>query len=126
MYRAGRGARGATAFIILAWLSAVSSGKRVAAYCADISGAFYRVNAETLARKLRWQGMHESMLRVIESRLRERVSIRERVAAAMAAKMNSQRRVLNLRRQFRHHRDGELREETGQLLKMVFARCVFK
>ena len=42
-------------------------------------------------------------------------SIWETVGAAMAAKMNSQRRLLNLRRQFKHYREGELREETVQL-----------
>ena len=43
------------------------------------------------------------------------LSIWETVAAAMAVKMNFQRRLLNLRRQFRHYREGELREETVQL-----------
>ena len=38
----------------------------------------------------------------------------ETVAAAMAAKMNSQKRFLNLRRQFRYGREGELHEETVQ------------
>ena len=42
-------------------------------------------------------------------------SIWETVAAAMAVKMNSLRRWLNFRRQFRHNREGELPEETVQL-----------
>ncbi len=45
----------------------------------------------------------------------------ETVAACMSAKMNSQRRSLNLLRQFRHSREGELHEETVQLDEMVFA-----
>ena len=39
----------------------------------------------------------------------------EIVAAAMAVKMNSLRRRLNFRRQFRHYREGEPHEETVQL-----------
>ncbi len=44
----------------------------------------------------------------------------ETVADALAAKMNSLKRQFNLRRHFRHNREGELHEETVLLQEIVF------
>ncbi len=74
-YRSGRGARDVLVFFMLTLLAAMSSGRKEAVYCDDVSGAFGRVSVETLVRKLRWQGLCESMTGTIEAWLRERAAV---------------------------------------------------
>jgi hypothetical protein len=52
---------------VFSWVWAVGVGKRVGIYCSDVSGAFDRVNAASLIRKLRAKGVHKSLLAVLAS-----------------------------------------------------------
>ena len=55
-YTTGRGARDALAFLLLTWVSALASGKKIAIYCSDVSGAFDRVRMTRLVAKLTQKG----------------------------------------------------------------------
>ena len=48
--------------------------QKVGLYCSDVSGAFDKVSAERLVAKLRSSGIHEGVVRVIESWLRQRTA----------------------------------------------------
>ena len=54
-YKKEHGARDALLFMMLSWIVALNAGKKVAVYCADVSGAFDKVEAERLVKKLRLQ-----------------------------------------------------------------------
>ena len=71
-YQKGRGARDAVAWLTLTWIRALNNDKKVADYCSDVTGAFDRVNSIELVAKLRKRGLHEQMVRLLESWLRER------------------------------------------------------
>ena len=45
-YTPGRGARDVLELLVVLRVQALAAGKRVAAYCSDVSGAFDRVDAE--------------------------------------------------------------------------------
>ena len=57
-YTRGRGARDVIAFLVMTWLFAFASNKKVAVYCSDVSGAFDRANKDRLIVKLRNAGIH--------------------------------------------------------------------
>ena len=67
-----RGARDALLFMVLSWLVAWNRGQKVAVYCADVAGAFDRVDAARLLEKVRRLGVPERLLRLLESWLRPR------------------------------------------------------
>ena len=48
----------------------IDSGKKVAVYCSDVSGAFDKVPSERLAEKLRPLGLHEQLVQLVKSWLR--------------------------------------------------------
>jgi hypothetical protein len=49
-------------------------GRKVAVYCSDVSGAFDRVRAERLIAKLRAWRIHDQIIEVIKSWLRQRTA----------------------------------------------------
>eukprot|EP00969_Alexandrium_andersonii_P242509 10710978-Alexandrium_andersonii.AAC.1 len=59
-YVPGRGARGAIVLFVVTWLAAFASGRRVALYCSDVSGAFDKVCSELVTAKLINAGVHQS------------------------------------------------------------------
>ena len=69
-----RGARDAILFCVLTWLAAMAAGRRVAVYCADVSGAFDKVHAGRLLGKLRACGVAEGVLRFLASWLQPRTA----------------------------------------------------
>ena len=71
-YRSGRGARDAIAFYVLSWIVAFNHGQKIGLYASDVSGAFNRVSSTTLISKLETFGLHEKILSVIASWLRDR------------------------------------------------------
>ena len=66
-YRTGHGYRDALAFNSFTWIWALGTGRRVAVYCYDVSGAFDRASAKRLLSKLSKRGVHDSLLKVLES-----------------------------------------------------------
>ena len=71
-YRKERGARDALLFAAVSWLLAFNEGNKVALYCADVKGAFDRIDAERLLEKLKSLGAPEELLRVLASWLTPR------------------------------------------------------
>ena len=71
-YQRGRGARDALLLLVLAWISSLQNGKKVAVYCSDVSGAFDKVSAARLAEKLRSLGLHEQLVQLVKSWQRSR------------------------------------------------------
>ena len=71
-YRKLHGARDAVLLYVLSWISALNDGKRIGMYCSDVQGAFDRVDAKVLMRKLQSFGINAKLLAVIESWLRDR------------------------------------------------------
>ena len=71
-YRKEHGARDALALYVLHWILAFNSGNKVGIYCSDVAGAFDRVSAAILLRKLRSFGLNENVIGVIQSWLRDR------------------------------------------------------
>ena len=71
-YTTGRGARDALAFLLLTWVSALASGKKIAIYCSDVSGAFDRVRMTRLVAKLTQKGVHPKLVAVLTSWLQQR------------------------------------------------------
>eukprot|EP00969_Alexandrium_andersonii_P001760 77707-Alexandrium_andersonii.AAC.1 len=62
-YIPGRGARDALLFLVLELLAAFANGRRVALYCSGVSGAFDKVCASLLSKKLTAAGVHPKMVR---------------------------------------------------------------
>ena len=83
-YRKKHGARDAVAFYVCSWLLALCRGCKVGIYCSDVSGAFDRVSASRLIRKLAAMGVHSDLLGVFRSWLRDRKA-RVVVAGAQSA-----------------------------------------
>ncbi len=83
-YRKKHGARDAIAFYIYSWVLALCRGCKVGIYCSDVSGAFDRVSADRLIRKLAALGIHADLAGVIRSWLRDR-SARVVVAGSQSA-----------------------------------------
>ena len=71
-YTLGRGARDALALLALTWIKAMGTGRKVAVYCSDVSGAFDRVCMERLVAKLKKKGLHPKVVAVLASWLQER------------------------------------------------------
>ena len=74
-YRKGRGARDAVAYYALSWIAAFCRGAKVGVYASDVSGAFGKVSADILLRKLASYGMHTDLLQVVRSWLRDRPAV---------------------------------------------------
>ena len=68
-----RGSRDALLFLVLSWLECFLRKGRIAFYCSDVSGAFDKVNAERLLKKLRARGMPSDLLAVLRSWLQCRL-----------------------------------------------------
>ena len=73
-YTKSRGHRDALALSIFTWLFALERGQLVALYCSDVSGAFDRVCAERLVRKLSTLRLHPRIFAVLSSWLEPRSS----------------------------------------------------
>ena len=73
-YGPGRSHRDALAVNICGWLMALEDGNLIALYCSDVSGAFDRVSAPRLTRKLAALGLHPRIFAVLSSWLEPRVS----------------------------------------------------
>ena len=73
-YSQGRGVRDALAYNVLQWLTAFHAKRTVALYCSDVSGAFDRVSAQRLLRRLRAKGLHPKLLSLLSSWLSPRKS----------------------------------------------------
>ena len=71
-YRKKHGARDAIAFYASCWLLALCRGSKIGIYCSDVSGAFDRVSADRMVRKLAAYGVNTRLLNVIRSWLRDR------------------------------------------------------
>ena len=67
-----RGARDALAYVVAIWLTAMSKGLKIVIYCADVAGAFDRVLVERLVLKLQARGLHESIVKLLQSWLEGR------------------------------------------------------
>ena len=52
----GRGARDALVLLMMVWIEALVSGRKVGVYCFEVSGAFDRVYMERLVAKLKKKG----------------------------------------------------------------------
>ena len=57
-YTPERGARDVLALLVAKWILALSKGKKILLYAADVAGAFDRVLRERLMDKLRARGVH--------------------------------------------------------------------
>ena len=73
-YTPERGARDALLYLVLCWIRAFNSRRRVAVYCSDVSGAFDRVRAERMIEKLKAKGIHPQIVAVLASWLRARTA----------------------------------------------------
>ena len=71
-YMPERCARDALAHLFATWISLFKRKRKIGVYCSDVSGAFDKVNAGRLLRKLRSKGLPEDMLAVIQSWLSAR------------------------------------------------------
>jgi len=71
-YKPGHGSRDAVLFAVTSWLLALSQGFRVGVYCSDVSGAFDKVPASRLVRRLSQWKIHPKILEVLQSWLRPR------------------------------------------------------
>ena len=83
----GRGARDALAILVLTWVQALATGRKVAVYCSDVSGAFDRVRMKRLTAKLKQKGLHPQIVAVLASWLRRRFA-RIVVGGAMSNEMS--------------------------------------
>ena len=72
-YRKLHGARDAVLYYVLSWIEALNVGRKVGVYCSDVQGAFDRVDAQLLLRKLCSFGLNEQLLKVIQSWLWDRI-----------------------------------------------------
>ena len=73
-YKPGRGARDALALLVLTWVAGFDKGYKYAVYCSDVSGAFDRVRAGRLLKKLQAAGVPLKWLKVFQSWLRQRAA----------------------------------------------------
>ena len=74
------------ALLVLTWIAGFDRGYKYAVYCADVSGAFDRVSAERLLKKLKALGVPEQWLNLFQSWLRERPA-RVAVGGVLSAAM---------------------------------------
>ena len=58
--------------MVTTWLLGFSSGQKFGLYCSDVSGAFDKVDAGRLVKKLEAKGFRADVLQVIASWLRKR------------------------------------------------------
>ena len=73
-YSVGRGARDALALLLLTWIKALCTGRKVGVYCSDVSGAFDRVCMARLVAKLKKKGLHPQIVAVLSSWLEDRLA----------------------------------------------------
>ena len=71
-FRTGRTRQDMIAVLFSKWMLAMNSGKKIGLYLSDISGAFDRVNAKLLMKKLARIGLSPSWLAFIKSYLAPR------------------------------------------------------
>ncbi len=71
-YRKRHGARDAVLYYALPWIAGLNEGNKIGVYCSDVAGAFDRVDAERLMKKLESFNLNAKLLRVIRSWLRNR------------------------------------------------------
>ena len=71
-YRKGHGARDAVLYYVLSWIDGLNDGFKIGIYCSDVSGAFDRVDADILIKKLESFGLHDKLGDVTRSWLRQR------------------------------------------------------
>lgn len=62
-YRNDHEARDAVLFYVLSWIASMNDGCKVCIYCSDVAGAFDRVDAERLMRKLSAMNLNVRLLR---------------------------------------------------------------
>ena len=73
-YSKGKGYKDALLVNVCNWLLRMERGERVGLFCADVSGAFDRVDQRILGRKLRASGLHPQVVAFLISWLEDRVS----------------------------------------------------
>ena len=71
-YTKQRGARDVLALLALRWVRALDSGRKIAVYCSDVSGAFDKVSRKRLLQKMAAKGFHPKLLKLIASWLEPR------------------------------------------------------
>ena len=71
-YRKNHGARDAVLYYVLSWIDGLNDGFKIGIYCSDVSGAFDRVDADILIKKLESFGLNTKLVSVIRSWLRQR------------------------------------------------------
>ncbi len=71
-YRKRHGARDAVLYYALSWIVGFNEGNKIGVYCSDVAGAFDRVDAERLMKKLESFNLNAKLLRVIRNWLRNR------------------------------------------------------
>ena len=73
-FRKGHSCRDLVALATMAWLLDLHAGREIGVYLSDISGAFDRVSAELLLKKLRAAGLNDAAVQFLESYLEGRTS----------------------------------------------------
>lgn len=73
-YVPGRGARDATAYLVMTWIRGFDALRKFGLYCSDVSGAFDKVSRQRLMSKLRAKGLHDTALNILCSWLRPRTA----------------------------------------------------
>ena len=71
-YTKKRGSRDVLALLTMRWLKALDSNMKILVYCSDVSGAFDRVCKNRLMQKIRAQGIHPKLVKLIGSWLEPR------------------------------------------------------
>ena len=74
-YDKNRGCRDALALLVLSFLSGFIKKQRFGLYCSDVSGAFDKVQAERMIKRLRSKGVSEQVISVVESWLHGRSAV---------------------------------------------------
>ena len=90
-YMPERGARDALAQLVLTWISMFSKRRNNAVYCSDVSGAFDKVNSRRLLGKLRFRGVPDAILLVMQSWLYER-----KARVAVGGKFSRDMKISNM------------------------------
>ena len=73
-FRKGHSCRDLVALATMTWILDLHAGRKIGVYLSDISGAFDRVSAELLFKKLRAAGLNDAAVQFLESYLEGRTS----------------------------------------------------
>ena len=72
-YGKGKGYRDAVAINMCNWLLRMERGENIGLFCADVSGAFHRIDQYRLGNKLRASGLHPQVVAFLVTWLEDRI-----------------------------------------------------